>query len=193
MKKSLIILANPNIESFCHSIANIYKETKSKINDCEVEIIDLYKEPSLAYLGTNESESENNKKLIKNYQDKISKADEIVFVHPIWWSVTPAILKNFLDNILTAGFAYKYNEKGIPQGLLTGKIAKVFTTSGTPMLFFNLGHKFINPTLKFWKSALGFCGMKIISYNQFGGIRPKHIDQLKADKYMQTVADSVNK
>ena len=41
-------------------------------------------------------------------QEKITTADELVFVFPIWWVNMPAILKNFFDTILTGGFAFQY-------------------------------------------------------------------------------------
>jgi len=44
-------------------------------------------------------------KLRKKYQDKISWADKIVFIHPMWWYIMPAILKNFIDQVFTSGFA----------------------------------------------------------------------------------------
>jgi putative NADPH-quinone reductase len=42
---------------------------------------------------------------------KITDADELVIVAPIWWGQVPAIMKNFLDTNFGAGFAFKY-EKG---------------------------------------------------------------------------------
>lgn len=65
----------------------------------------------------------------KIIQDKISRADEIVFIFPTWWVNVPAILKNFFDNIFTSGFAYRYNKGSMfPEKLLTGKTVRVFTT-----------------------------------------------------------------
>jgi putative NADPH-quinone reductase len=34
-------------------------------------------------------------------QAKITDADELVFIFPIWWVNIPAILKNFFDTVLT--------------------------------------------------------------------------------------------
>jgi len=33
----------------------------------------------------------------EKFQKEIKKADEIVFIFPIWWGNMPAILKNFID------------------------------------------------------------------------------------------------
>ncbi|MEI6711191.1 MAG: NAD(P)H-dependent oxidoreductase [bacterium] len=34
-------------------------------------------------------------------QAKITAADELVFIFPVWWVNMPAILKNFFDTVLT--------------------------------------------------------------------------------------------
>ena len=61
-----------------------------------VEIIDLHRDenqqPFFTYQNVNKLEVT---KEMKYYQDKISKADELVFVFPYWWESMPAILKNF--------------------------------------------------------------------------------------------------
>lgn len=42
----------------------------------------------------------------------------------------PAILKGWLDRVMSHGFAYRMTETGMMEGLLKGKKAIVFTTSG---------------------------------------------------------------
>jgi NAD(P)H dehydrogenase (quinone) len=68
-------------------------------------------------------------------QQKISRADVIVFVFPLWWFGLPAILKGWFDRVFLQGFAY-----GIPadtgmrlrygDGGLRGKRAFTIITAG---------------------------------------------------------------
>lgn len=68
----------------------------------------------------------------------------------------PAILKGFLDRVLTNKYAYIY-EGSIPQGLLKGKKATVFFTTGGPAIYyFFVG----NAAKKMMKMTLSFCGIK---------------------------------
>jgi len=52
----------------------------------------------------------------------------------------PAIFKGFLDRVLTARYAYKFNKLGFPIKLLKEKTI-IFTTSGKPKISYIL-----NPT-----------------------------------------------
>lgn len=108
-------------------------------------------------------------KQMRYYQEKITNADEIVFVFPYWWGSMPAILKNFFDWNFSKGFAFEYVNSR-PQGLLKNKIVKVFTTTGAPYFFYMLTGA--NRRLKnmFKKQIIEFCGMKLQEFNIFGGI-----------------------
>ena len=101
--------------------------------------------------------------------DKMTKADEIVFVFPYWWGSMPAILKNFLDWNLSKGFAFTY-ENSRPKGLLTGKSVKIFTTTGAPSFIYTLTGA--NRRLKnmFKQQIVQFCGMTLEECHIFGGI-----------------------
>jgi NAD(P)H dehydrogenase (quinone) len=43
-------------------------------------------------------------------QDKLSRADALAFIYPVWWSDCPAKLKGWFDRVLTYGYAYFYDE-----------------------------------------------------------------------------------
>lgn len=128
---SLIITAHPSTQGFTHAIAQKYRETKEK-NGHTVEILDLYKtDLKLEYLDYEEkAEMKQLTPTQLTLQAKITQADELVFVFPIWWVNVPAILKNFFDMVLTSGFAYRYTKNTIifPKKLLKGKTAKIFCT-----------------------------------------------------------------
>lgn len=45
---------------------------------------------------------------VKTEQEKINKADALVFIYPVWWSDCPAKLKGWFDRVFTYGYAYEY-------------------------------------------------------------------------------------
>ena len=38
-----------------------------------------------------------------DYQERLLKADEIVFIFPIWWEAMPAMTKGFFDKVIAKG------------------------------------------------------------------------------------------
>ena len=56
------------------------------------------------------------------------EADLITFVYPLWWMGFPAILKGYIDRVLTHGFAYQVGR--IPSVCSKGKKIQQFVTTG---------------------------------------------------------------
>ena len=180
MKKTLIITAHPSEHNLTKGISDIYQEVRLEQN-ATVEVIDLYKDKQLPYLSFNtNSDLSTLSDEQKYYQEKVTWADEIVFIYPFWWGTMPAILKNWIDSILTMGFAAKYGENGRPIGLLQGKSVRVISTSGAPTFIYCLnGIRRANK--KIWKQTIvEFCGMKFDGYHLFGGMdtKSKKIDKM---------------
>jgi NAD(P)H dehydrogenase (quinone) len=46
------------------------------------------------------------------HQKKVSEADVLVFITQVFWMHFPAIVKGWMERVLTYGFAYKLNENG---------------------------------------------------------------------------------
>jgi putative NADPH-quinone reductase len=171
---SLIITAHPSSKGFTHAIAQKYKETKER-NGHTVEIVNLYAPENQMHFLCYEEKGEmsvcNPTQLL--LQEKITAADELVFIFPIWWVNVPAVLKNFFDLILTPGFAYKYTKNTIifPKKLLTGKTARVFCTcDAIGLLYWLIG----NPLRVILQiGTLGWCGIKVKSYTVFDQMRTR--------------------
>jgi NAD(P)H dehydrogenase (quinone) len=94
-----------------------------------VELLDLYNTPLRQdFLSYEDKNTMSDNPVTRKIQEKISWADELIFVFPIWWGDMPAIMKNFVDCNFTAGYAFRY-ENGKSIGLLKGKFARIFATS----------------------------------------------------------------
>ncbi len=112
MKKTLIIIAHPNYKD---SLA-----TKTVIETLDGEIENgTFHNLSKLYPDFNID--------IKKEQDALLKADHIIFQFPFYWYSIPPILKQWLDLVLSYGFAY-----GDGGDKLKGKSFIVSTTTGTP-------------------------------------------------------------
>jgi NAD(P)H dehydrogenase (quinone) len=164
--KTLIIYAHPDHESHAkHTLELVEKKLKEK--NINYELVDLYKEKFNPVLPEDEiygAKAKVPKKEIAHLRSKIDESNHLIFIYPVWWSGMPAILKGFIDRVFSGGYAFKYSDKGIPIGLLKGKKATVFATTGankfTTWLF--LGNRFKKNIAK---DILEFCGIKTEVYH----------------------------
>lgn len=88
-----------------------------------------------------------------------------MIVTPVWWRSVPALLKGFLDRALLPQEDYRYRDNGLPEGLLTGRTARVVATADTPAALSWLLPDTRLRTLR--RGTLRFCG-----------IVPRHFDYL---------------
>lgn len=112
MRKTLMILAHPKIEG---SIGNkIISSSVAKEKNTEIRHLDkLYPDFKID---------------IKAEQEALLNADTIIFQYPLFWYSTPAILKEWIDQVIQYGFAFgkdSYN--------LEGKKMIVSFTIGSPV------------------------------------------------------------
>ncbi len=163
--RSLIITAHPSSKGFSHRIADAYKKGREE-NGHEVEVLDLYKPENYQDYLRYEERSDMAKPDAKReaMQAKIAAADDLVFIHPMWWVSMPAVMKNFLDVNFAAHFAFKY-VNGRPVGLLKGKTGSVFITCDSPWYIYML---IAMPFESIWRLAIiRFCGLKGKAFKVF--------------------------
>ncbi|MGW2680016.1 NAD(P)H-dependent oxidoreductase [Streptomyces sp. NPDC001436] len=67
------------------------------------------------------------------HRAQVATLDALVFVHPNWWGMPPAVLTGWVQRVLVPGVAYKLGTaQGEPAGLLAAGKALVLNTSDTP-------------------------------------------------------------
>lgn len=54
---------------------------------------------------------------VRREQERIERADALVFVFPVYWWSLPGLLKGWFDRILTAGWGYGSDREGSPTNL----------------------------------------------------------------------------
>lgn len=159
----LIIKSHPYDGSFSGGVSKAIEEMLIQ-NNQTVVVIDLIDDKFDPVMHSEDlrlwREGKTKCEKVISYQDKIAKADILVFPFPIWWGAMPAILKGFCEKVLLPGWAYKYGEQGELIGQLTGKKAVVITTMETSIDVFN--NYFGDPVEgAFIKDTLQVCGFEV--------------------------------
>lgn len=154
MSAILVIDGHPNPDSLCASIARTYTEHSSDARLLTVR--DLAFDVHMRYGYTRAMPIEPD---LADARDAIRRARHVVVVTPTWWRSTPALLKGFLDRALLPKEDYRYTERGLPEGLLTGRTARVFITADTPLAL-----QWVMPDTRLrslTRGTLGFCGFSV--------------------------------
>lgn len=96
----------------------------------------------------------------------------------------PAILKNFLDHVLEARFAFRYI-KGRPVGLLQGRTVRVIATAGVSEWAYILP---LSPLYVIWRfSIIQHCGMHFGGLLVQGGMNSRSMTQARFEKFLGKV------
>lgn len=187
--KHLIIYAHPNPESFNQAVLLKVLEG-SKGHD--VIVRDLNAEnfpPVLRWQECINTFSQEYAHDVKAEQTYWNEADLITFVYPLWWMGFPAILKGYLDRVLTHGFAYQTG-KGQTIGLLKGKKIQQFVTMG------NTNEKYeekgflqsLDHTLG--NGLFNFCGVENVQMHFLGGTGIPTLDYDTILKAVKTATEN---
>ncbi len=164
----LVVLGHPRQSSFNHTIADLIKETL-KSEKHQVVFHDLYEEKFDPVLTVEEIESRLANPIVDRYSREVVAAEGIVIIHPIWWELPPAIIKGWIDRVLSPGVAYDY-KNGVSIGKLSAKFALVLNTSATAEE--TRRHLIGDPLQNLWcNGILGFCGINHVEYRVFPGIQ----------------------
>ncbi len=161
--KATIVLAHPYKESFNHAI---YNRVIELLDSCGITVFcnDLYSDGFNPVLSVSELGKEpSNDPLVKKYVEDMIASEFLIFIHPNWWGMPPAILKGYIDRVIRPPHAYDFptdaSGGGLPIGKLKGKTGIVFNTSNTEADREN--NYFEDPLQNIWeKCVFGFCGIE---------------------------------
>lgn len=169
-KKILIINGHPDKESFNFALANAYKTGALAAGHEVQEIIvrDLVFNPNLQFGYRKRTDLEPD---LLDARKKITWANHMIIIYPVWWGSVPAMLKGFLDRVLLPGFAFKKRENSVWwDKFLTNKSARIICTMDQPSWYYRL--VYARPSTNAMKKAtLEFCGIKPVRVTSIGPIR----------------------
>uniref|UniRef100_A0A8C7ZIZ7 Ribosyldihydronicotinamide dehydrogenase [quinone] n=1 Tax=Oryzias sinensis TaxID=183150 RepID=A0A8C7ZIZ7_9TELE len=183
-KKVLIVYAHQSSGSFNSAAKTAAVEVLTTLG-CSVEVSDLYAmnfkatataedikgdlkdAENFSYLDESKLAWEEGRLMddITKEQSKVIEADFIIFQFPMYWFSVPAIMKGWIDRVLTNGFAFT-QEKRYSQGIFKEKRAMLsFTTGSLESMFSATGiNGDMNVTL--WplqNGILHYCGFQVLA------------------------------
>ncbi|CEF97492.1 NADH-azoreductase, FMN-dependent [Ostreococcus tauri] len=93
--------------------------------------------------------------------EELRSSDVVVVGAAMYNFGVPAALKAYFDQVARAGVTFKYNDQGVPEGLLKGKKAFIVVTSGgVPMNA--SGMDFMTPHVVTFLGLLGITDVSVI-------------------------------
>jgi putative NADPH-quinone reductase len=167
----LIVLGHPRRGSFNHAIAEVVAEAL-RAERHEVAFHDLYQERFDPVLPATEiGASADLPPVVAQHCRELAAADGIVVVHPNWWGQPPAIVKGWVDRVVRAGVAYRFEEgdggEGVPIPLLRARAALELNTTDTPPE--RERAEFGDPLETLWKNCiLRYCGVSTVVRRMYG-------------------------
>ncbi len=159
MADVLIILGHPDTSSLCSELARAYAEATRAMGVTArvLELSTLDFDPILhaGYAHVQELEAD-----LLDARQAITQAKHVVWVYPMWWVGTPALLKGFIDRTFLPGWAFRYDEnKALPVKLLKGRSARIIMTMDSPGWWYRLHYRSA-ATHSFKRGVLSFSGFK---------------------------------
>jgi len=167
----LIVNGHPRAGSFSDAITKILAEEASRAC-ASVEVLTLrdlnFDHDVLAEVGDLSQPVEPD---IQRARELLSWCEHLVIVFPTWWAGTPALLKGFLDRLLSSGFAFEETTGGTGyRGLLGPRAARVITTMDTPWRVYRWIYG--RPVfLAMKRCTLGFCGLSPVRVTTFAAVK----------------------
>lgn len=168
--------------------------------DCSVETLDLFADDLPKVAGGNieakytlmmgapiDPAHEESWAQIESLIQRFLSADVYVMSVPMWNLSIPYALKYFIDAIVQPGYLFRYNEMGVPEGMVHGKKMIVITSRGGDYSAnspFN-AYDFMEPYLR---AIFGFVGVYDI---EFVYAQPVDLRQFREAAMSQAMDDAV--
>jgi len=129
---------------------------------------------------------------VMDYQERLKKADHLIFIFPIWWDIMPACTKGFIDRVLSPGLAYDHHPRGFGLIPLLKSLNSVtlITTMNKPKIMYSLliGNLIKKVMIKSVFKTMGYKNLKWISYNMV-----KSVSQEKRVKWLTEIENRFSK
>lgn len=129
---------------------------------------------------------------VVDYNERLKKADHLVFIFPIWWDIMPATTKGFIDRVLFPGVVYDHHPRGfglVPL-LKNLKSVTIITTMNKPGIMYSLiiGNLIRKVMLKSVFKTMGYKNLKWISYTSV-----KRVSHQKRVKWLNELESKFEK
>jgi NAD(P)H dehydrogenase (quinone) len=164
MSNLLVLNGHPEPDSFTWRLSDAYTSAARALVDVRrIDLASLHFDPVLRR-DHGQLPLEHD---LMDAADALTWAEHVVWLFPTWWSGPPALVKGFLDRLLTPGFAFRYRgESELPEKLLRGRSARFITSMDSPRYWYWLGQGRALHTA-FVRGTLGFVGFAPVRCTTF--------------------------
>lgn len=160
--RAMVTIAHPWPGSFNFAVLGRVVEAL-EAGGLEADVLDLYRDDFNPVLSEAELAGYAQGKILDPkvlaYQERIRRAEHLVYIFPIWWEGMPALLKGFFDKVFTPGFAF--TEDDFSPLLTHIKSGTAITTMGAPEA------KYTDIEKSFLQGTLGVCGVQRTAWLNF--------------------------
>ncbi len=127
-----------------------------------------------------------------DYNNRLKKADYLIFIFPIWWDLMPAMTKGFIDRVLSPGVVYNHHPRGfglVPL-LKNLKGVTIITTMNKPKIMYSLliGNLIRKAMLRSVFKTMGYKNLNWISHNMV-----KSVSEKKRIKWLTDIENRFSK
>ena len=166
--RCLLILAHPRRDSLCGALFDACADGARQAGvECrELVLGEMHFDPDVYAVSPEQQPLEPD---LQRAQQDLQWAEHLVFVYPTWWGTFPALLKGFLDRVLTPGFAFRHVTHDRWDKLLSGRTADLITTMDTPPLIYRFIYRAPGQQA-LARATLGYCGIRSARTETFGPV-----------------------
>lgn len=166
--RCLLILAHPRRDSLCGALFDACAggARQAGVECRELILSEMRFDPGVHTVSPEQQPLEPD--LVRAQRD-IGWAEHLILVYPTWWGTFPALLKGFLDRVMTPGFAFRHIEHGRWDKLLAGRTADLITTMDTPPFIYRFVYR-APGRQALARATLGYCGLRTARIETFGPV-----------------------
>ncbi len=169
--RAIIVFNHPYEGSYCNAILNAVTKGLQKAN-YEVDLMHLDNDRFNPVMSKADLKAFVEHKPIDpqviDYNERLKKADHLIFIFPIWWDLMPATTKGFIDRVLSPGIVYDHHPRGFGLVPLLKNLQSVtiITTMNKPKIMYSLliGNLIRKAMLKSVFKTMGYKNLNWISY-----------------------------
>lgn len=193
--RTVIVFNHPNQGSYCNAILQSVAKGLQNANH-EVDLMHLDNDEfnpamSKADLKAFVDHQPIDPQVI-DYNERLKKADHLIFIFPIWWDIMPATTKGFIDRVLFPGVVYDHHPRGfglVPL-LKNLKSVTIITTMNKPRILYSLliGNLIRKTMLRSVFKTMGYKNRHWISFTSV-----KSVSQKKRVKWLSNLENRFSK
>ncbi|WP_297510411.1 NAD(P)H-dependent oxidoreductase [uncultured Caulobacter sp.] len=184
--KIALVLAHPSETSFCRALADACAEALSAAG-AEVLLRDLYAldfDPRLPREELPTASGSVARADVVEERALLADVDGFLLVYPFWFNAPPAMLKGYVDRVLSGGFGFQPTAHGADP-LLVGRTLASVTTSGAPDAWVE-STGVLNTLIKsFDLHICNMTGLRFAGHDHIGGVGPEVSETFVADRLAQ--------